>query len=213
MTGNVNRPAQNIWELLAIIAVGLGHVSLEFLVSEKIAGYFSVFAVILFAIYIVWRIFQNKNILSGWGFTLRNIKNSFKPYLQFLIIGTLALFGVAILRDSLVINLGFIFSLVLYPLWGIAQQFVLQNFVANNLRQYFKSETVFIFCVSLLFSVSHYPRILLAGFVMLAGIFITYIYERYPNIWLAGIVHGFLATFVFYWILDLDIFTLLQKTF
>ena len=55
-----------------------------------------------------------------------------------------------------------------------------------------------------MFAASHYPRLELVVLTFVAGIFLTLIYRRAPNLWAIGIVHGLLGSLAFYIVLGED---------
>ena len=60
------------------------------------------------------------------------------------------------------------------------------------------------FVAALLFSLSHIPRLPLSALALIGGFFFTLIYQRHPNLWAVGIVHGILAGLAFYILLQED---------
>ena len=95
-------------------------------------------------------------------------------------------------------------TLALYPLWGTAQQFALQNLIARNLTGLTANPLAIACIASVLFGLSHYPRLDLALLTLAAGIPFTLIFRRRPNLWAVGIAHGILGTLAVYWVAGED---------
>ena len=98
------------------------------------------------------------------------------------------------MRGTLAVPATFWLTLGLYPIWGLAQQFALQNFIARNLVGMIPSSLGLALVAAALFSASHYPRMELVVLTLVGGIFFTWIYRRHPNLWAVGIalqvMHG-----------------------
>jgi membrane protease YdiL (CAAX protease family) len=57
---------------------------------------------------------------------------------------------------------------------------------------------------SVLFALSHYPRVDLMILTLIGGMFFTLIYRRYPNLWAVGIAHGVLGALAVYLVVKED---------
>ncbi len=207
MTEKISR--QELYEFLAILVVSAAHVVVALFVSERAAAIFNILAVVLFAGYVIFQAARNRGVWREWGFRLDNLRSAFWPYVVFLSLATIFLFIVGAFTGGLVCSGSFLLAVLCYPLWGLAQQFVLQNFVARYLSAKISSSLLSAFVTSLLFGLSHIPNIVLGGWAFLAGVALTMIYRKHPNLWLVGIAHGVLASLVFYWVLQLDFLHLL----
>ena len=95
-------------------------------------------------------------------------------------------------------------TVVLYPLWGIAQQFALQGLLARNLAGWLSRPIALAVVASALFAASHYPRVELVLLSGAAGVFLTLCYHQVPNLWAVGIVHGVLGSLADYLVLGED---------
>ena len=95
-------------------------------------------------------------------------------------------------------------TVALYPVWGVAQQFALQNLIAKNLSYVLQSHLGLAVGASALFGVSHYPRLELVALTFVGGIFFTLVYRKFPNLWAVGIAHGVLGSLVVYIVLKED---------
>ncbi len=191
-------------ELVAIILAGALHVAVEVLMSPSAAQMYNVVVSLSFLAYLGWRAASTKNVFRIWGMRCDNFWTAFRFQLGFGGVALLLIFGFGLMRGSIYLPVTFWLTLGLYPAWGIAQQFALQNLIVRNLTGLF-SHPVAIACVAaLLFGIAHYPRVLLVILTVFAGFFFTLIYQRFPNLWAVGIVHGILGALVFYILLRKD---------
>jgi hypothetical protein len=191
-------------ELIAIIVVGLLHVVTELASSDVTARLYNAVASIAFGIYLVWRVRQGKEVLRTWGMRCDNLWLALRAQLPFAVIAVLALMGFAAATGALRLPESFWITLALYPIWGIAQQFALQNLIGNNLTGLFSRPAAIAGVSCVLFGASHYPRLELVLLTLVGGFFFTLIYRRIPNLWAVGIVHGILGSLVIYIVLKED---------
>jgi hypothetical protein len=99
-----------------------------------------------------------------------------------------------------------LYLLLLYPLWGLLQQFLVQALGVANLMTVFPKPgwMVAIPVGIVLFAIIHFPHGLLmivAG--VMAGLFIP-CYLRDRSLWPLGLYHGWLGTFFYLWVLGKD---------
>ena len=99
--------------------------------------------------------------------------------------------------------------LILYPIWGIIQQFLVIALVAGNFKDLKRpviSNSLIIIVTALLFGLLHYPFywLILATFIL--ALFYGYIYLRARNVYVMGIFHGWLGGLFFYTVVGRDPF-------
>lgn len=80
---------------------------------------------------------------------------------------------------------------------GIVQQYLLVGFFFNRIRAVSKP-VLAVILTSLIFAVLHLPNLFLASVTLLAGAVSCFVYQRAPNLWANGIVHGLLACLLYY---------------
>ena len=93
---------------------------------------------------------------------------------------------------------------MIYPLWGGAQQFALQNFIGANVAQFLRSELAVAAVTGLLFGLSHVPRWDLTLLTLTSGVAFTWIYRRFPNLWAVALAHGVLGTLAIHFVAGED---------
>jgi hypothetical protein len=99
-----------------------------------------------------------------------------------------------------------LFLLMLYPLWGILQQFLVQALGVANLMKLFPEQgwMVAMPVGIVLFAIIHFPNgLLMISTGVMAGLFIP-CYLREQNLWPLGLYHGWLGTFFYLWVLGKD---------
>ena len=168
---------------------------------------FIVVAILFWSGYVMVQVRRNQSSLREWGFTAKNFWKSF------MIISPVALIcigGMMLYADSnntVLLNPHIIPILILYPLWGFIQQFLVVGLVAGNLKDLHSRKVplpLIVLVTSVLFSLVHYPSTLLMIATFLLAIFYTIIYLRYRNLFSLGLFHGWLGCSFMFYVLNRD---------
>ncbi len=191
-------------ELVAIVLAGTGHVLAELLVSPATGNLYNIGVSIAFVGYLGWKVRRTPGILRTWGMRRDNFGLAIRTQLLFGLVGAGVLIGVGAALGPLSLPWTFWGTLCLYPIWGVAQQFALQNLLARNIAGFMSGPAAVAVVSSALFGVSHYPRLELVVLTFVGGIFFTLIYRKFPNLWAVGIVHGILGSLAMYLVLKED---------
>lgn len=144
-----------------------------------------------------------------WGFRTDNFKSVLKKVLPFGITVVLIYIPIGIFRHSINVTWHIIPILVLYPIWGIIQQFLLIALTAGNLQDRKGntwSNTLIILLAAVLFAIVHYPFIWLIPGTFVLALFYGWVYLKERNIFVLGIFHGWLGGIFFYTIMNRDPF-------
>jgi len=190
-------------EFGAVAATGLLHLVFKGLGAK---GLFIVLASVGWSGYIVWRVRQDPSLWVKWGFQTENLLSAFRwPTVIFVVgVSMMAWYGLA---NGRVLWQGhMLFLLLLYPLWGILQQFLVQALGVANLMTLFPGQggMVAMPVGIVLFSLIHFPNgLLMVATGLMAGLFIP-CYLRDRNLWPLGLYHGWLGTFLYLWVLGQD---------
>ena len=126
-----NRPCYP--ELVAILLAGFLHVVIELGFSVAAARLYNAVLSVVVVGYLVWRSRQSQSAVRAWGMRGDNFWPALRAQLIFGAVGALALIAFGVATAPLVLPKSFWLTVGLYPIWGIAQQFALQNFIARNL--------------------------------------------------------------------------------
>ncbi len=170
---------------------------------------FVVTAIIGWVGYIIYRNKTKPGILNYWGFRTDNFKKVLKKVLPFGIFSVIALISIGLYRDSINITWHIIPVLILYPVWGIIQQFLLIALTAGNMQDLKNrklNKGMIILCAALLFASIHYPYIWLIAGTFILAVFYGWLYLKQRNIYVLGIFHGWLGGIFYYTILNRDPF-------
>ena len=192
-------------EISLVIMTGLGKFIMVDLLNLKI--YFIFIACVFWIMYVIIRTRANPKILSIWGFTVKNFSQCLKSILPIAVVSvaTFAIYG--FLKDTLILSWHIIPILILYPIWGTIQQFLIISLFAGNLKEMgfrWMTNTLIIILTAILFAIVHYPSWMLVGGTFIMALFYTYLFLKFRNIWALGIFHGWLGAFFYYFALNRD---------
>lgn len=204
----------NYFELFGILIIGVLQPITEVIFGTQIATYYNGVAILIVLAYMIFRIRTSKeNIVREWGFRLDTVQPSIVPYSLLVLVAGGALYGYGWLNGFTPLPTGFWYILGLYPLWGIAQQCVLQNVVAHNLRVVVPSKILRSLVTAAIFACAHIPSTELFIVTFIAGCIVTYMHDTYRNIITLGIAHGILGAMVFHLVLGQDQWGILVQYF
>ena len=160
---------------------------------------------IIWLTYIFYRLSANKDILKHWGFK----KEYFKPTLLLLtpLVFLSIIFSILYghFNHSLFFTWQIIPVLLLYPAWGVLQQYLMLGIISNDLIEIFEAKVsryLIVFIVSALFTLIHYPSLVLMAFTFFMEAVFIAVYLKWRNLWAIGIAHGWIATFLLYYVLE-----------
>ena len=170
---------------------------------------FIITAIIFWVCYIIYRNKRKPGIIRYWGFRTDNFWQVIKIILPFAIAALMILICIGIFQHTIKITWHILPILLLYPVWGIIQQFLLIALTAGNLYDYKRSKipkAFIIFITALLFGLIHYPFVWLMIGTFILAIFYSLIYLKQKNLYALGIFHGWLGAFIFYTVVNRDPF-------
>ncbi len=196
-----------IFEIIAVLVTATG----KFLFMDYLNWRFPfvVVAILFWFAYIFYRYKQNPKILNYWGFKTDNFKKVMFMVLPFGIIAVVIFLIVGYFQNTINLTWHIIPILILYPIWGTIQQFLMIGLISGNLRDLKikkLNNTIIIFLTAILFASVHYPiNWLIIGTFILA-IFYGYIYLKNKNLYVLGLFHGWLGGIFYYTVLNTDPF-------
>ena len=202
------------FELIAVIATAtLKFVFIDWL---NLRAAYIILTCLFWIFYIYFKYKGDPAVLSRWGIQRAYFRDTFlfllPPAVVFMLgIGMYGYFSGAELPSWHILPV-----LMLYPLWGLIQQFIMAGLVSGNLKairnpRFTNSQVILV--TSLLFSLVHFPDGFLMFFTFIMQWFFTTAFLRWKNIWPLGLYHGWIATFLLYYILERDLWVELMAGF
>jgi hypothetical protein len=179
---------------LFLVFENILHLKLQFLIP----------CIAAWTLYLGVRMAKDRTAAAEWGLRVDNLKSAAPPILGVFAVGVAALFalrlaigGRPVPRDAWVLFL-------LYPVWSLIQQFVLQALLAANLERLGVARAVIVPVAALLFGAAHMPDWPLAALCASAGVAWTAIYLSRRHLPLLALSHAWLGTLAYYWVLGRD---------
>jgi hypothetical protein len=170
--------------------------------------YFIGGACLFWAAFVVVRARQNPRAFREWGFRADNLAQaSVLPALLFIIIAV----GFAVyaaVREHFHFPLHALPLFLLYPVWGIIQQFLALGVVVNNLEQVdgLKRQPVLVALIAaVIFGAVHGDDLRLAAGTFAIELVLVPLYLRYRNLWPLGVLHGWVGGLFYLWVLNRDL--------
>lgn len=201
----MNVSTRSLLETASVIITGILHVVFVEALNAKTV--FIASALIAWTGYIALRVRKDTQLLRLWGFRRDNIRITFIVSSFISAIGMLVMAVIAMSRGSLAVHWHMLVLLLLYPIWGVIQQFLVQALVGGNLSKSssFLGSPWFVTAVcAVLFGLVHLPDLTLAIGTFFLGLAFTPIYLKWRNLWPLGLYHGWLGVFVYFWVLNRD---------
>jgi len=192
-------------EIFAVLATGFG--KLIFFNWLHLQFWFIMLASIFWIGYIIYRIRSDKVVLICWGFRKEGFRESVRMIAPLAIIALLLFILYGMRSGKMILSWHIIPSLVLYPLWGTIQQFLIMAMVAGNLDNLNRLKIpryVSIFITAFTFGIVHFPYYQLIVGTFILAIIYALVYFKYRNLWVLGIFHGWLGSFFYFFVLGRD---------
>ncbi len=190
------------FELVALLITGGLHLVFEGILDAK--AYFIPLAAIFWLGYVAFQVRREPAILRTWGFrtdTLRQAALAASavslPSAGFLIL-------LASYLGNPIFSIHIIPLFLLYPVWGLVQQFLLQALLARNILHLLQNRWAAVLLGALLFGLVHLPDWTLCGLTFALGLIYVPIYLRWPNLYPLGIYHGWLGALAYFGVLGRD---------
>ena len=159
--------------------------------------------------YIIYRSSTTAGIRKYWGFRTDNFKSVLRRVLPFGVFALIACVATGFYQGTINLTWHIIPILILYPIWGIIQQFLLIALTAGNMQD-LKGQNlnkgIIILISALLFAIVHYPFIWLIAGTFVLAMFYGWIYLSERNIYVLGLFHGWIGGIFYYTVVDRDPF-------
>ena len=165
--------------------------------------------IIFWSGYVIFQAKRNPGVTKRWGFRTDNFRKAVQTILPFGLISLITFICIGLYQNTINLTWHIIPILLLYPIWGTIQQFLLIALTAGNLQDFNHpkiSKGIIISIVALLFGLIHYPITwLMIGCFILAIVY-GLIYLKHRNVYALGIFHGWLGAVFFYTVVNKDPF-------
>lgn len=194
-----------LFEITATLATGIG--KLIFMHVFDLRFPFIVGVITFWSLYVTYRIQKNRQLLEYWGLTFKSFRATFLELLPIAALTIAVFFGIGYYFQTNIISWHILPVLLLYPIWGIVQQFLTLSLFGKNVKDLEGQNLPLIAVIlltSVLFAIVHFPYpYLIAGTFLLALVYTT-LYFKGRNLIVMGVYHGWLAAFFFYVVLARD---------
>ena len=201
----MSRLSVTSFEILAVILTAAGKFVFIDWLNQKF--WYVSMACLGWLIYVLRQLKKNPKKVRQWGFGKRGFRPSLRYLFPFAAV-SLAIFIVyGFWSGRAVIHWHIIPILILYPLWGTIQHFLLIALVAGNLNRMDTpklSHWSIVLFTATLFSLVHYPSYGLMGATFLLAALYVNTYIKFENLWALGLIHGWLGACFYYLVLGRD---------
>ncbi len=197
--------SRRIFELTAAVLTGIGKLVLIDVLDQKLL--FIVLVSLFWMGYVGHRWRSEPGILAYWGFTKKSFWATFYLLLPYAALGGLCFYLYGSYTGKGIIHWHIIPVFLFYPIWGTIQQFLVVGLVAGNLTDLEDSRLTkpwIVMITAILFSIVHYPSLLLIVGTFVLAIVYTIVYIRNRNLWVLGLYHGWLGCLFYFFALGRD---------
>jgi hypothetical protein len=162
---------------------------------------------IFWAVFVIARARRHPNVLHDWGFRIDNLAAASMASAVVFALTATAFAVYAHLHGTLRFPPHTLFLLLLYPVYGVVQQFLALAVVVGNLecvRPFRRRRWLVIPIGAALFGVAHVfdMRLVAATFLLELVVIPLYLWRR--NLWAYGVLHGWLGALFWLWVLGRD---------
>lgn len=193
-------------EILGVLLTVLGKFIFMDYLNRKLP--FTCIAILAWTGYVIYQNKTNPGIMKYWGFRTDNFKAALRLVLPFGFVSVVLFIAIGIYQGTIHLTWHIIPLLILYPVWGTIQQFLLIALTAGNLHNFQKPlpKAVIVILCAALFGLIHYPYLWLMLGTFVLAICYGLIYLRQKNLYVLGLFHGWLGALFFYTVVDRDPF-------
>lgn len=193
------------FEIIAVVITALGKFLFYDILNQRFI--FIVLMFVFWSVYVTYRVRYSPDVLRTWGFRVDNFFKVLKQVAPFGLLAVIVCFVIGTFQDTINLHWHIFPILVLYPLFGTLQQFLLMALVAGNLKSLnrFRNHTI-ILSSSVLFGLLHYPYWWLVLGTFFLALLYSFIYLRIRNLYVLGIFHGWIGAIFYYTVVDKDPF-------
>jgi uncharacterized protein len=184
--GDAGLSRRALLEMGAVALTGVGHLAFS---EADASAVFIPIARAGWGGYVYHRSREDADFLRTAGFTSENLGPAFRDA-SILAAGSLALMaGIGAAQGLLTLDRDMVPALLLYPAWGLLQQFLVQGLVAGNLNNapgWIGSPYFITPVTAAVFGSVHLPNWKLTAGTLALGLAYTPLYLKHGNLWPLG---------------------------
>jgi hypothetical protein len=186
----------------AVVSTGLA----KFVIADWLNRHvlFMIGASLFWLAFVILRTKRSPGVLEEWGFTTRNLMRSAQWLLPPATFFAVAMVLVGLAMGRALLSWRIFPVLLLYPLWGFVQQFLIVALLAGNLRKTSLPEPAVVVITALLFAAVHIPSLPLVVITFAMALVTTLVFLRLRTLYAIGVFHGLLATIAYFFVLGRD---------
>lgn len=155
-------------------------------------------------VYAFWR-GRDANVRNEWGTRRAGARACALDSLWLLGIGAAVAVAIGWFRELLVVDTHLLWTLLAYPIWGIAQQFLVLSLCAHNLDALGCPRPLLLAFAAIGFACVHFTNPPLVAATAVLGPWCAVLFFRHRNLWPLGIAHGVLGALFYRWVLGVDV--------
>lgn len=191
------------WEIAFVLLTGLGNLILADRLDLQLV--YVVAASLFWTGFVLVRASSDPSAPADWGFTKRGFGRAVRLLTPFMILSVLGFAAYGRLTGSMILHWHIVPVLLLYPLWGLVQQFLVVALIAGNIRKHSRlPESVTVILTALLFAAAHASSPELTGAAFALALITATVYFRTGNLWAPGLFHGLFGTCLYFFVLGRD---------
>jgi hypothetical protein len=160
------------------------------------------------AVFVAVRARRDRGALRRWGFRADNLARASIVPAALLAAGALGLAAWGYCHGTLRFPAHAAPLLLLYPIWGVAQQFLTLGLAVQNLEllpAVGRRKAALVLLGAALFAVVHAPDIWVMAATFLLELAVIPLFLRHRNLWPLGVMHGWLGGLFYLWGLGRDL--------
>lgn len=189
-----------IGEITAVVATGAVYLLFENVFHLKLP--FLALCIAGWGLYAGWRLRRDPQTRRDWGFRTDTLAPSAFACAIFYVIVSAAILAWRVWKGWIPILPSTALLFVVYPVWGLCQQFLVQALIAGNLERLGAPRLAIVPVAAILFGLAHWPDVPLMALCAGAGLVWTSIFLRFPNLLAISLTHAWLGSLAYLMILE-----------
>lgn len=152
-----------------------------------------------------WHRGRRADVRAEWGTHRAGFGDCLRATVPLFAFGTAFCATIGGVRGFLHADAHLLATLLFYPLWGVAQQFLVLSLFAHNLDRLGAPRPAVLAIAGVGFSLVHTPNWALVAATFVLGPWCAWLFFRHRNLWPLGLAHGVLGALFYRWVLGVDV--------